>query len=156
MTVGKLDISMRPEEIEAYLTEHRTIRLATVSGAGEPHVVPLWFVWMEGVVFMNSTLGNVTIRNLDRNPNATGSVDDGETYDELRGVLIHGPVEQTDDDPRLPAVAEAWSHKYLGGNPVPYRRWRNRVWLRQTPHRLTSWDFRKMAAARARRAAEEA
>jgi nitroimidazol reductase NimA-like FMN-containing flavoprotein (pyridoxamine 5'-phosphate oxidase superfamily) len=156
VTGGRLDISMTPEEIEAYLGERRTIRLATVGADGEPHVVPLWFVWTGGAVFMNSTLGNVTLRNLAAHPAATGSVDDGESYGELRGVLIHGPVEPTADDPRLPAVAEAWSNKYLGGNPVPYTRWRNRVWLRQAPVRLTSWDFRKIPAARAARAEREA
>jgi nitroimidazol reductase NimA-like FMN-containing flavoprotein (pyridoxamine 5'-phosphate oxidase superfamily) len=148
--MAKLDLSLTDDELGDYLARERTIRLATATPAGEPHVVPLWYVWVDGVIFMNTTLGNVTVRNLEANPQATGTVDDGQTYDELRGVLLHGRVERAEDDPRLPAVTDAWSHKYMGGNPVPYGRWRDRIWLRLRPDGIASWDFRKIPEARAR------
>jgi len=148
--VAKLDLSLSPDELESFLAGQRTMRLATATPRGRPHVVPLWFVWVDGTVFMNSTLGNVTIRNLQRNPVATGSVDDGDVYEELRGVLVQGEVEWAADDPRLETVKHAWSTKYMGGNPVPYDRWKNRIWLRLVPRKLTSWDFRKIPAAKAK------
>lgn len=146
----KLDLSLTPEELDDYLTSQRTVRLATADQEATPHVVPLWFVWHDGAMFMNSTLGNVTVRNLERNPVATAAVDDGDSYDELRGVLLTGPVERTDDDPRLREVGRRWSVKYLGGNPLPYPRWKGRVWLRMRPERTVSWDFRKIPEAKAR------
>ena len=147
--MAKLDLSLTAPELESFLSGQRTIRLATATPTGQPHVVPLWFVWVDRTVFMNSTLGNVTIQNLERNPAATGSVDDGEAYEELRGVLVQGRVEWAAGDPRLEAVKEAWSKKYMGGEPPPYDRWKNRVWFRLAPHRIASWDFRKIPAARA-------
>lgn len=146
----KLDVAMSEDELEWYLRLERTVRLATVSPEGSPHVVPLWFVWLDGTMFMNSTADNVTVRNLEHNAMVTGVVDDGKTYDELRGVLVHGTVMRADDDPRLPDVEHRWSEKYLAGNPVPFSHWRNRIWLRLRPDRFTSWDFRKIPAARAR------
>jgi nitroimidazol reductase NimA-like FMN-containing flavoprotein (pyridoxamine 5'-phosphate oxidase superfamily) len=154
--VTKMDISLTPEELTEYIPGKRTIRVATVSPSGAPHVVPLWFVWIDGVIFMNTTLGNATIRNLESNPPAAGVVDDGEAYDDLRGAIVHGRVERADGDPRLGEAARAWSEKYLGGNPVPFDRWRNRVWLRLVPERFTSWDFRKIPEARARARARAA
>jgi nitroimidazol reductase NimA-like FMN-containing flavoprotein (pyridoxamine 5'-phosphate oxidase superfamily) len=154
--VPKLDLSMTAEELEDYLRTQRTIRLAT-NGRAWPQVIPLWFVWVDQTLFMNSTLGNVSIENLHRDPRATGTVDDGDVYDELRGVLIQGEVEWADGDPRLEAVKRTWSEKYMGGNPVPYDRWKNRVWFRLVPRSLTSWNFRKIPAAKARaKAAAEA
>jgi nitroimidazol reductase NimA-like FMN-containing flavoprotein (pyridoxamine 5'-phosphate oxidase superfamily) len=150
--MAKWDLSLTPKEVEEYLDRQRTVRLATASRDGRPHVVPLWFVWVDGFLFMNSTLGNVTIKNLQANAEATGSIDDGDRYEELRGVLVHGTVEFADDDPRLDRVKRSWSQKYLGGQPVPYDRWRNRVWLRMHPERMASWDFRKIPDARARAA----
>jgi nitroimidazol reductase NimA-like FMN-containing flavoprotein (pyridoxamine 5'-phosphate oxidase superfamily) len=147
--VPKLDLSLTPEEVDAYLATQRTIRLATASLGGLLHVVPLWFVWVGGVVFMNSTLGNVTIRNLRENPTASGVVDDGQLYDELRGVIVRGRVgwgqEELGDE-----VNETWSDKYLGGSPVPFERWKNRVWFHLVPEDVSSWDFRKIPEARAR------
>ena len=92
--------------------------------------------------------------DLDVEVEAAGVVDDGEAYDALRGVVVTGRVEVAEDDPRLAAAERAWSEKYLAGNEPPYRRWRNRVWLRLVPERTASWDFRKIPEARARRTRE--
>jgi nitroimidazol reductase NimA-like FMN-containing flavoprotein (pyridoxamine 5'-phosphate oxidase superfamily) len=150
--MAKLDLSMTDEELEAYLRQGRTMRVATVDQDGVPHVVPLWFVWHDGVVFLNSTRGNPTVENMLRDGLAAGVVDDGETYDALRGVVVTCRVEVAESDPRLAAAERIWSEKYLGGNEPPYRRWRNRVWLRLVPERTASWDFHKIPEARAERA----
>jgi nitroimidazol reductase NimA-like FMN-containing flavoprotein (pyridoxamine 5'-phosphate oxidase superfamily) len=36
---------MTPQELDAFLTEQRACRFATVSKDGRPHVVALWFAW---------------------------------------------------------------------------------------------------------------
>lgn len=154
--MSRLDLSLAPEEVDRYLHTRRTARVATVRSEGDPHVVPLWFVWHDGTLFLNSTLGNPTVENMLRTGRAAAVVDDGEAYDELRGVVLSGGVERAEDDPRLPAVERSWSEKYLGGGELPYGRWRNRVWLRLSPERVKSWDFRRIPQARARRAAREA
>jgi nitroimidazol reductase NimA-like FMN-containing flavoprotein (pyridoxamine 5'-phosphate oxidase superfamily) len=148
---GGLDLSLAQEEMEPYLRGQRTARVATTSVSGHPHVVPLWFVWEGGTLFLNSTRGNPTVENALRTGRAAAVVDDGDEYDVLRGVTISGRVEQAEDDPRLPRVEREWSEKYLRGEEVPYRRWRNRVWLRLVPDRIASWDFRKIPEAKALR-----
>jgi nitroimidazol reductase NimA-like FMN-containing flavoprotein (pyridoxamine 5'-phosphate oxidase superfamily) len=146
----KLDLSLTESELDSFLGGQRTVRLATSGPDGLPHVVPLWYVWYDATMFMNSTLGNVTIRNLHGNPRVAGIVDDGEGYEELRGALLHGMVEPADGDPRIQAVSDLWSRKYMGGGPLPYGRWKNRVWLRMVPDRIKSWDFRKIPEAKER------
>jgi len=149
--VAKLDLSLTNTELEGYLRDQRTIRVATVGADGTPHVVPLWFVWHDGAAFLNSTLGNPAVENMLRTGRAAGVIDDGEAYDALRGVVLTGRVERAEDDPRLPDVEGRWSRKYLGGNEPPYRRWHDRLWLRLVPERTASWDFRKIPEAKARR-----
>ena len=144
---------MTPEELDAYLRTQRTIRLATVSPDGSPHVVPLWFVWTGGLLFMNSTLGNVSLRNVRANPMATGVVDDGDAYDQLRGAIVRGRIGWGQED-RTDVVNRSWSEKYLGGSPVPFERWKSRVWFHLVPEHLSSWDFRKIPEARARASAK--
>jgi PPOX class probable F420-dependent enzyme len=154
--MGRLDLSLTAEELEVYLREQRTARVATVGRDGTPHVVPLWFVWHGGALFLNSTVGNPTVENLLRSGRAAAVVDDGEAYDVLRGAVVTGPAERAEGDPRLTEVERAWSEKYLGGGELPYGRWSNRVWLRIVPERVASWDFRKIPEARARRDAARA
>ena len=59
--MAKLDLSLTDDELDRFLAEQRTIRLATATQDGRPQVVPLWFVWLDRVVFMNSTLGNMSM-----------------------------------------------------------------------------------------------
>ena len=152
--MARLEISLTAEEVDAYLVEQRTARVATVGPDGEPHVVPLWFVWVGGEVYLNSTLGNPTVENMLRTGRATAVVDDGIEYDALRGVVLHCAAARAEEDERLAEVERTWSVKYLGGNEPPYRRWRDRVWLRLHPDRTASWDFRKIPEARARQQRE--
>jgi nitroimidazol reductase NimA-like FMN-containing flavoprotein (pyridoxamine 5'-phosphate oxidase superfamily) len=149
--VAKLDLSLSEEEVDVFLAEQRTARVATVGPEGIPHVVPLWFVWHQGSLFLNSTLGNPTVDNMLRTGTASIVVDDGDTYDVLRGVVLSGRIERLGDE--APSEVErSWSDKYLGGNETPYRRWKDRAWLRLDPERVASWDFRKIPEAKARRA----
>jgi nitroimidazol reductase NimA-like FMN-containing flavoprotein (pyridoxamine 5'-phosphate oxidase superfamily) len=148
--MARLDLSLSDQELDEFLMSQRTTRVATTGEDGTPHVVPLWFVWQGGVLYLNSTLGNPTVENLLRTGQAAAVIDDGQTYDSLRGVVLTGVAERVDGDPRLPAVERKWSEKYLGGGELPYRRWRNRVWLRLSPARVASWDFSKIPEARAR------
>jgi nitroimidazol reductase NimA-like FMN-containing flavoprotein (pyridoxamine 5'-phosphate oxidase superfamily) len=147
--VAKLDLSLTDGELAAFLAEQRTVRVATVRPDGAPHVVPLWFVWQGGALYLNSTLGNPTVENMLRTGIASAVIDDGETYDVLRGVVLTGRVDRLGDE--APAEVErTWSGKYLGGGELPYRRWRDRTWLRLDPERAASWDFRKIPEARRR------
>jgi nitroimidazol reductase NimA-like FMN-containing flavoprotein (pyridoxamine 5'-phosphate oxidase superfamily) len=148
--MARLDLSLSDQELDEFLMSQRTTRVASTGEDGTPHVVPLWFVWHGGVLYLNSTLGNPTVENLLRTGQAAAVIDDGQTYDSLRGVVLTGVAERVDGDPRLPAVERTWSEKYLGGGELPYRRWRNRVWLRLSPARVASWDFSKIPEARAR------
>ena len=154
MAVPRAQLRLTDAELERFLADSRTLRLATVGDDGVPHVVPLWFVWVDGTVFLNSTMGNVTVENMLRSGRAAAVIDDGESYDELRGAVVTGRVELATDDPRVADADRLWSEKYLGGSPTPYRLWRNRVWLRLVPDEIASWDFRKIPEARARRDAE--
>jgi nitroimidazol reductase NimA-like FMN-containing flavoprotein (pyridoxamine 5'-phosphate oxidase superfamily) len=154
--MARLDVSLSPEELDAYLADQRTARVATVGPGDIPHVVPLWFVWVDGYLFVNTTRGNRTVRNLAHNPKAAATIDDGESYATLRGTVLVGEMRDADDDPRLDEVVAAFARKYFGGNQPHFTAWRNRFFLKLEPDRISSWDFRKIPEARARRDAERA
>lgn len=149
--MARLDISLSPEELDGFLGAERTVRVATVDTDGEPHVIPLWFVWVGGAMYVNTTRGNLSVRNAEQTGRAAATVDDGETYDDLRGVVLHGRMGAApEDDAAMPSVLEAFSAKYYGGNPPPFTLWRNRFFLKLEPDRISSWDFRKIPEARGR------
>ncbi|HXV94357.1 MAG TPA: pyridoxamine 5'-phosphate oxidase family protein [Pseudonocardia sp.] len=141
-------IAMTGEEVDAFLTEQRTCRVATV-GTNGPHATPLWFVWHGGALWLTSLSRSQRWTDLQRDPRIAAVVDTGEEYGELRGVELRGRVEVVGEVPRtgepvpeLEGPEQAFADKYTGGTVVHDGR---HGWLRMVPEKITSWDFRKIA-----------
>ncbi len=138
---------MTPAEVDAFLAEQRTCRVATTGPAG-PHATPLWFVWHGGALWLTSVVRSRRWADLERDPRIAAVVDAGEAYDELRGVELQGRVEVVGEVPRtgepvaeLDGPEQAFADRYTGGTVVRDGR---HGWLRLTPEKITSWDFRKI------------
>jgi hypothetical protein len=142
-------IAMAADEVDEFLGAARTCRLASVGTAG-PHVTPLWFVWLDGSMWMQSLTRSQRWTDLMGDPRVAVVVDDGEDYMELRGVELRGEVVTVGEIPRtgaeelpeLTAVEAAFARKYLGGAEFGYDG--RHGWLRLDPAKLVSWDFRKI------------
>jgi len=140
-------IAMTPAEVDAFLAEQRTCRVATV-GAGGPHATPLWYVWHDGALWLTSLSRSQRWTDLMTDPRIAVVVDAGEAYGELRGVELRGLVERVGEVPRtgepvpeLDAPEQAFADRYSGGTIVRDGR---HAWLRLVPDKITSWDFRKI------------
>jgi|KBSSwiStaDraftv2_1062776.scaffolds.fasta_scaffold04421_2 nitroimidazol reductase NimA-like FMN-containing flavoprotein (pyridoxamine 5'-phosphate oxidase superfamily) len=144
---------MTAEEVNTFLDQERTCRLATCSASCEPRLTPLWFVWHDGAIWLNSLVASQRWADLRRNPAAAVLVDAGTDYQELRGVEVTGTVEIVGEVPRrgehvdeLIEPERLFGLKYRSTPGVVYDGLHG--WLRLRPDRVLSWDFRKISAAR--------
>lgn len=141
---------MTPAEVDEFLAAERTCRVATVGADGRPHVAPLWFVWDGGALWLTSLVRSQRWTDLARDPRVAVVVDAGVDYTELRGVELTGRVEQVGEAPRttspnqdLAEPERLFARKYTGRDE--YVSDERHAWLRLTPEKLVSWDFRKLA-----------
>ncbi|MDF3291696.1 pyridoxamine 5'-phosphate oxidase family protein [Streptomyces silvisoli] len=141
-------IMMSPRELDSYLAGQRTCRVATVSADGTPHVSALWFAWDGAALWLYSLVRSRRWAHLLADPRIAVIVDDGEEYGELRGVELCGTVEFVGEAPRTGApCAELatpeglFAAKHFGLARMPHDG--RHGWLRLTPERIVSWDFRK-------------
>jgi len=139
---------MSPEERDALLASERTCRVASVGGDGSPHVTPLWFVWDGRALWLTSIVQSQRWTDLQRDNRVSVIVDTGADYMELRGVEVRGVAEAVGEVPRtgepvseLEAPERLFADKYAGGHMHHDGR---HAWLRITPRKIVSWDFRKM------------
>ena len=149
-------LSLSPED-RAFLHQARVGRLATASAEGEPHVVPVCFVF-DGTYLYSAidakpkrvAAPNLRrLRNLRENPRARLLVD---RYDEdwarLRYVLLACRAEILETGPDRDRALLLLREKYpqyrsmanFGQGPV----------IRLTPERVTSWHGKARASRGAR------
>jgi pyridoxamine 5'-phosphate oxidase-like protein len=142
-------IAMSSTERDAFLASERTCRVASVGGDGSPHVTPLWFAWDGTSLWLTSIVRSQRWSDLQRDNRVSVIVDTGHDFMELRGVELRGAAEVVGEVPRtgapvpeLETPERLFADKYAGGTMHHDGR---HAWLRVTPSKIVSWDFRKMA-----------
>jgi PPOX class probable F420-dependent enzyme len=149
-TNQRVQVAMTPGEISAFLATRRTATLATLGAAGQPHLVGMWFALIDGQVWFETKAKAQKALNLRRDPRATVLVEDGLTYDTLRGVSLEGRAEVVDDADALWAVGVNLWERYQGPyseevRPMVEFMLNKRVAVRFEVERTRSWDHRKLA-----------
>jgi len=144
-------IAMSAEERDAFLTSSRVGRVASLGRHGEPVVTPLWFHWDGTAIWLSSVVRSQRWVNLARDPRVAVMVDDGEAYEELRGVELSGRAHPVGDIPRagtdwpeLEAVESAYAVKYSVAPDHLYDGLH--AWIRIEVEREVSWDHAKIPA----------
>ena len=140
--------AMSTEERDAFLGQERTCRVASIGGDGSPHVTPLWFAWDGTSLWLTSIVKSQRWTDLQRDNRVSVIVDGGIEFTELRGVELRGTVEVVGEVPRtgeplaeLETPEQLFGDKYAGGTMGHDGR---HAWLRLTPEKVVSWDFRKL------------
>ena len=92
-------------QVERRLQTEQNLWLATVRPNGAPHLVPIWFVWVIGKIYLCTGANSVKVRNLLQNPQVSIALEDGAQPIVIEG-LAH-PVDKTDR-----AVLSEFQRKY--------------------------------------------
>jgi nitroimidazol reductase NimA-like FMN-containing flavoprotein (pyridoxamine 5'-phosphate oxidase superfamily) len=94
----------------------RDVRVAYVGTTlldGSPHVVPLWFVWLDDAIYLTCRRASAVRRNLGRDPRVSVAMDRGQAWTEQAGCMVRGEAEALDgDDPGTKRALSAWFEKY--------------------------------------------
>jgi PPOX class probable F420-dependent enzyme len=92
-------------QIERRLQTEQNLWLATVRPNGSPHLVPIWFVWVAGKIYLCTGADSVKVRNLRQNPQVSIALEDG-----AQPIVIEGraqSIERADA-----AVVNEFQRKY--------------------------------------------
>ncbi|AHC23434.1 MULTISPECIES: pyridoxamine 5'-phosphate oxidase family protein [Mycobacteriaceae] len=142
-------IVMSDEEIAEFIDHSRTATMATVLPNGRPHLVAMWYAVLDGEIWFETKAKSQKAVNLRRDPTITVMIEDGHTYDTLRGVSIDGTAEIIDDPETNMRVGISVWERYTGPysedvKPFVEQMMNNRVCVRVVPGRIRSWDHRKL------------
>jgi nitroimidazol reductase NimA-like FMN-containing flavoprotein (pyridoxamine 5'-phosphate oxidase superfamily) len=112
--------NLSPEKLdtmEALLTEPLLARIATANlSTGQPHVVPLWYLWDGKSIWVSGFRSTRKFRNLLLNPRCAILVEPANPKEsKLQGVLFEGIAEIiTDDRATIEQISNRIYLRYLG------------------------------------------
>jgi len=119
------------------LTARNFCNVATIRADGSVHGVPVWVDVQEGMPVLNTAEGRAWVRNLERDPRVTLTVQNMENpyeYLEVRGRV----AERTHDG--ADAHIDALAKKYLDKDEYPFRQpGEQRVIIRVEPDHAHVW-----------------
>jgi PPOX class probable F420-dependent enzyme len=148
----RAEITMSKDELARFLSEERVVTCASIGPNGRPHLMPLWYVVEGGLITAWTFAKSQKARNLERRPQATLSIEAGDAYQELRGVMMECDVELVRDVATVTKIGVAVMMRYAPGataadvRPNVDRQAPKRVGLRFHPTRTVTWDHRKLGA----------
>ncbi|HNM85875.1 MAG TPA: PPOX class F420-dependent oxidoreductase [Mycobacterium sp.] len=148
-TNQRSQIVMSDDEITDFVTRSRTGTLATIGPDGQPHLVAMWYGIVDGHIWLETKIKSQKAVNLLRDPRFTFMIEDGDTYDTLRGVSFEGTVEIVDDPDTILKVGISVWERYTGPytdevKPAVDMMMNKRVAVRLNSVRTRSWDHRKL------------
>ena len=151
---------MTNTEINSFLSEGaRVLQLATLDKNGAPHQAPMWFTMNDDKIVFRSFTKSQKIVNLMRDPRLSVLVESGDTYSELRGVMIQGTAQLVTDPGYVLEIYGRLAARYpmIGDEPVvmddeSLKNAFGRFAARNTavivePATVTSWDHTKLAGS---------
>lgn len=144
------EIRMTEAEVDAFLEEQRTMAVATIGADGRPHVVAMWYAFVDGALCFWTFAKSQKVVNLRRDDRITCLVEDGDVYANLRGVELIARAHISDDEEEVLkfGIVESERYQNMPANDAmiaAVKKMANkRVVVRLEIERIVSWDHRKL------------
>ncbi len=157
--MARKDITFTEDELAAFLSEGRSLQVATNGPGGYPHLSTLWYFMVDGKVAFRTFTKSQKILNLHRDDRITVLVEKGETYETLQGVMIRGRAQLSTDRDQVLDFYRMMTEKYGGPgiepgsvDPSAIEAMFGRFAEKNTavivePDKIVSWDHTKLGGA---------
>jgi hypothetical protein len=146
-------IKMTPDEVDEFVHGWHTMNCATMKANGTIHLVAMWYGFLEGAPALETKAKSQKVLNLRRDPRITCLIEEGDTYEELRGVELVGTAEIVEDHERLFEIGLSLVGRQSPGGVIERSTEvdamvenliRKRVGVKINVDKVVSWDHRKL------------
>lgn len=149
-------IRLTAEEQANFLVAGRTLYLASNGADGYPHLIAMWYaVEPDGAIVMTTYRKSQKVKNLRRDPRCAILLEEGATYEKLKGLFLRGRCDIIDDEEETLATLARVGARMAGApSPPPTAaleamrgQAKKRVKLVFRAVKAGSWDHAKLGGA---------
>jgi len=142
-------IRMTDGEVDAFLHERRPMTMCTLNHDGSIHAVAMWYGFVDGTIGIETKAKAQKALNLGRDSRITLLFEDGDYYEELRGVELVGHAEIVEDRDKMFELGIDLFERYYGTydpelRPFVETMLNKRIVAKINVERTVSWDHRKL------------
>jgi PPOX class probable F420-dependent enzyme len=148
-----VSVRLDDAEVRDFLRRSHTGILTTLRASGAPVSLPMWFVALDELVYVQTPSRSMKVRRIRRDPRVAFLVESGLRWAELKGVHLSGRAVLVDDPAERERVSAAMMEKYrsfrTARSRYPSATLRHysdeRLTIRIEPRgRVLSWDNAKI------------
>ena len=154
MASRREQIVMTPAEVDAFLGVPRTLNVATIGPSGHPHLVAMWYGFLDGKVAFWTFAKSQKILNLRRSPLLSALAEEGMTYATLKGVELVGQGRLVEDRDQILAIGLSVAERHNGpaavsaeARPFVEAQAAKRLGVVIDVDKVVSWDHTKLGGA---------
>jgi nitroimidazol reductase NimA-like FMN-containing flavoprotein (pyridoxamine 5'-phosphate oxidase superfamily) len=145
---------MSPQMIDEYLAQPLIARLAAADPSTcQPHVVPVWYAWHDGAIWISSFASTRKVSVLMANPLCSIAIDSAESGWANQAVILEGAAELVTQPRELVYRMSTLIYtRYLGEqgvlepDPQSWIHDDENLLIKLTPRKIRAWYAREIPA----------
>jgi len=128
---------------DKFLKSQKILRLATIDQKGIPHIVPVWYLYKDGIFYVGTSTLTKKAKNVIKNPKVSFCVDSG-IHSPIFGVMGRGVAKLIFNKKIVSSVAKKILLRYfksLNNKSAKELLTQTDCIIKIVPKKITAWEF---------------
>ena len=128
---------------DKFLKSQKILRLATIDKRGMPHIVPVWYLYKDGIFYVGTNTSTKKAKNVKKNPKVSFCVDAG-IRSPIFGVMGRGVAKLILNKKIVSSITKKILLRYfssLNNNSAQELLAKTDCIIKITPKKITVWEF---------------
>ena len=96
-----------------FLNSQKILRLATIDKSGNPHIVPVWYMYQNKKIYIGTNTETLKAKNIEKNSKVAYCVDVGINSPDIIGVMGVGKAKLILQKTKVKTIAKKILRRYF-------------------------------------------
>lgn len=127
-----------------FIRKQKILRLATVDKKGDPHIVPVWYSYINDKFYVGTNTRTAKARNIKHSPKISFCIDIGIKSPEIVGIMGIGKAKLILENKRVKSIAKKILLRYfksLKNKSAQYLLEDTNCIIEIMPKKMVSWKY---------------
>ncbi len=129
---------------ENFIKEQKILRIATIDDSGNPHIVPVWYSYINNKFYIGTNTKTTKAKNIKHNPKVSFCIDVGINSPEIFGIMGTGKARLILENKSVKLFARKILLRYfksLKNKSAQYLLKDTNCVIEIVPKKMVSWKF---------------